>query len=133
MLAGPRALQRAGDDWYAELRHPNSERFLRWHIAVGDAGQSDLLKYGERFSYVWQDPFTPALNPVMWSTEWFERLRGVVNQEAKLMSYSVSRQVRDALDAAGWQCERFATPGKKRHWLRAMPKKDLFLAGDRSL
>lgn len=119
-LAGPKALTRHGENlWNAELSHPKTGKTLTWRIVVGDASEAAAETFGHNFDYVWQDPFTPELNPGMWSAEWFAKLSAVSAPDVNLMTYSVSRVVKDALEAGGWVHERFRTPGRKRHWLRA--------------
>ena len=126
--AAPARLQKtSADTWLAELVHPISGHRLTWQIIIGDASQFDLKNVigklaPEGFRFIWQDPFTPELNPAMWSFEWFSKVLGVAASGARLMTYSVSRLVKDALEAGGWIQERFRTPGKKRHWLRASPR-----------
>lgn len=120
-LLGPRHLKNiAPDRWQALLKHPVTSETLNWEIVVGD-GNAVPLTPPRPYNYIWQDPFTPELNPGMWSEAWFSKVRESSAKDAMLMTYSVSRVVKDALSAAGWVAERFPTPGKKRHWLRATP------------
>lgn len=120
-LAGPRGLQQIHPDKYkARVRHPISGVYLDWEILVGDADEVIQKILVENIDYIWQDPFTPELNPSMWSKAWFGSVFERSQPEAKLMTYSVSRVVRDALEAGGWSVERFDAAGRKRHWLRAL-------------
>ena len=117
-LAGPRALKKSGEAHFiARIQHPLSDRVLHWSINVGDASLGTWRK-GELFEFIWQDPFTPELNPVLWSVAWFELLRSVSHAQTLLMTYSVSRIVKDALKSGNWSYKTFDTPGRKRHWLR---------------
>lgn len=123
--AGPARLKQLSESkWMAEIHHPKSGHLLSWTILVGDATTFDLNDLPamlgiKGFQYIWQDPFTPELNPTMWSVNWFRKVKEISLPDSKLMTYSVSRVVKDALSEAGWIPERFRTPGKKRHWLRA--------------
>ncbi|MCX6127107.1 MAG: MnmC family methyltransferase [Proteobacteria bacterium] len=120
--AGPRALKKSNERQFsAQIEHPLSHRVLHWSINVGDASLGKW-RNGELFEFVWQDPFTPELNPVLWSVEWFEMLRSVSHAKTLLMTYSVSRIVKDALNSGNWAYKTFDTPGRKRHWLRCKPK-----------
>ena len=119
-LAGPRAF---GEGFTARLQHPKSAAVCDWVILVGDGTKTLKSVNQTRFDFVWQDPFTPELNPGMWSSEWFSLVRRVVSEGAVLMTYSVSRVVKDALESGGWSQQKIKTPGRKRHWLRAMPSK----------
>jgi tRNA U34 5-methylaminomethyl-2-thiouridine-forming methyltransferase MnmC len=124
-LSGLQNLRQVNDNrWLARMVHPLSRRICSWWVSIGDASQNDLQAALEaaamsRIDFVWQDPFTPDLNPTMWSPEWFRKVADVSSSRAVLMSYSVARPVKDALREGGWCPERFRTPGKKRHWLRA--------------
>ena len=112
-------------EFVAEMDHPKSRSVARWRIVVGDASAYDLSTIFKSTTslvdYIWQDPFTPELNPNMWSGDWFKRLAALASTDAQLMTYSVSRVVKEALTAGGWRHERFRTPGRKRHWLKARP------------
>jgi tRNA U34 5-methylaminomethyl-2-thiouridine-forming methyltransferase MnmC len=127
-LAGPRCLKKISTTtWSASISHPRSAKTLSWTIVIGDAANLDLIQISkdvapQDLQFVWQDPFTPELNPEMWSAAWFLRVKDIVCRDAVLMTYSVSRVVKDALSEAGWLPERFRTPGRKRHWLRASVK-----------
>lgn len=116
--------------WRANVTSPAGGEF-NWTIVVGDAlsagdGASawqgaGVLRPDESsgFQYIWQDPFSPEKNPDMWTPEWFRRLGQVVQPEAILMTYSVARPVREALQTSGWRVEKIATTTRKKNWLRA--------------
>jgi tRNA 5-methylaminomethyl-2-thiouridine biosynthesis bifunctional protein len=105
--------------FFTETIHPLNGSRCRWTILVGDARET-LPTLKLKFHYVWQDPFSPEKNPDMWNSAWFSAVKQVAEKDAILMSYSVARRVRDALNDSGWQCERFKTPVKqKKQWLRA--------------
>lgn len=120
-LAGPNALRATAQKtvYEARLQHPQCEKYLNWTIHIADAATQEIPLAEIPYLYVWQDPFTPELNPTLWSAEWFARVKNVSAVDVILMTYSVARVVKDALAAGGWAVERIATPGRKRHWLRA--------------
>ena len=121
--AGLKNLKSVSHDMYESvIVHPVSGRTASWTILIGDANSKDLSAQISQVDYIWQDPFTPELNPTMWSEAWFRSVASVASSDAQLMTYSVSRLVKDALTAGGWHHERFRTPGRKRHWLRAALK-----------
>jgi tRNA U34 5-methylaminomethyl-2-thiouridine-forming methyltransferase MnmC len=104
--------------YVAKVQHPVGRGELTWRVEIGDASQFSW-RGAEKFDFIWQDPFTPDLNPGLWSAAWFRTLRDGCHEGAVLMTYSASRVVKDALSAAGWTVSRIKTPGKKRHWLKA--------------
>jgi tRNA U34 5-methylaminomethyl-2-thiouridine-forming methyltransferase MnmC len=111
--------EREPDFFYNEYKHPETGSICRWTILVGDARKT-ILSLSAKFNYIWQDPFSPEKNPDMWNGLWFSAVKQVAAEDVVMMSYSVARKVRDALNEAGWQCERFKTPVKqKKQWLRA--------------
>lgn len=104
----------------ATIPHPtHAPAACTWRISLGDALSCPLAG---PFNYIWQDPFSPEKNPSMWSPAWFASVRVAAHPDAKLMTYSVARAVRDALTAAAWTATRFpAAAGHKKQWLRATP------------
>jgi tRNA U34 5-methylaminomethyl-2-thiouridine-forming methyltransferase MnmC len=99
-----------------KLIHPKTNSALTWTILIGDASKLNYLSY--TFDYFWQDPFSPEKNPDMWSSDWFTFLRRQSNPNAVLMTYSVARKTKDALDSGGFHVERMKTPTQKKHWLK---------------
>ncbi|MBP9707249.1 MAG: hypothetical protein KBD78_06360 [Oligoflexales bacterium] len=99
---------------------------IEWTVCLGDAlmstseSCSEFAAYMRKssFDYFWQDAFSPKKNPQLWSTQWFKQLRALAKLEAVLMTYSVSRVVKDALAEAGWSYELIPTCTGKRNWLR---------------
>jgi hypothetical protein len=118
-LVGPKELRHSENVYRASIKHPLSGRYLTWTVMVCDAASMDLKSIEKTFDYIWQDPFTPELNPTLWSVDWFKRVRDVTRSGAVMMSYSVARAVKSALAESGWGYERIPTPGRKRHWLKA--------------
>lgn len=119
-LLGPRSLRRISETiWRGECLHGNQQSRLGWTIYLGDASKIHTSWSNAKYDFIWQDPFTPELNPGMWSAAWFEKLRMTAAADVKLMTYSVARVVKDALTEGGWTVVRFRTPGRKRHWLKA--------------
>jgi tRNA U34 5-methylaminomethyl-2-thiouridine-forming methyltransferase MnmC len=111
-----------------KISHPNSNNApksqLNWLIVVGDAREADKFNPdGKLWDYVWQDPFSPEKNPKMWSAEWFEKLKRESQKDASLMTYSVSRQTKDALTEGGWEFQKLKTTTRKRNWIKANPAK----------
>ena len=75
------------------------------------------------WDFVWQDPFSPDRNPAMWSSHWFKKLRQQCHPDTRVLTYSVARRVRDALEEAGFTWEKRPTPfPMKKHWLYATPQ-----------
>ncbi len=107
--------------WRGVIRGPGGGA-LDWHVILGDA-RSDasisLLQKSGPHDYVWQDPFSPKKNPGMWTADWFSAVALAVGCDGCLMTYSVARKVRDALEVSGWRVEKIPTTSHKKNWLRA--------------
>jgi tRNA U34 5-methylaminomethyl-2-thiouridine-forming methyltransferase MnmC len=90
-------------------------------IHVGDVLRA-AWQPDQDFDAIYYDPFCPQSAPELWTAEAFALMRAVITAEGCLSTYSCSRQVRDALSAAGWRPHRVAGPiGGKREVLVARP------------
>jgi len=105
-----------------QIQHPKSNVVCNWRIIIGDALRlttNDLLCFGSKFDYIWQDPFSPDKNPKLWNADWFRTCRQVSHDDTKMMTYSVARVVKDAVTQGGWHFEKIdALSPRKRHWLK---------------
>jgi tRNA U34 5-methylaminomethyl-2-thiouridine-forming methyltransferase MnmC len=75
-------------------------------IIIGDA-TTELLKFHkifpkQKFSSIFQDPFSPKKNPTLWTTKWFESLKEVSKDNAILSTYSASSSIRKNMEEAGF-------------------------------
>jgi len=71
-------------------------------ILIGDARES-IPQLTQKFDIVYQDPFSPSSNPLLWTREYFQDIRRVVKDDAILTTYSVAAAVRMALDESGFE------------------------------
>ncbi len=72
------------------------------------------------FDAVYFDPFAPQSNTELWQADLFSRLSHVLKPDGRLVTYCVSRQVREAMTAAGLAVQRVPGPvGGKREVLIA--------------
>jgi tRNA U34 5-methylaminomethyl-2-thiouridine-forming methyltransferase MnmC len=99
------------------LRHPVSGGKLAWRVLVGDGATTTLP---DDFTHIFQDAFSPPVNPELWTIEWFTRLKKHSRGGCVLVTYSVARSVRDALAIGGWSSEKIPTTTAKKSWLRAI-------------
>ena len=65
------------------------------------------------------DGFAPSVNKDMWSAELFQHMAQYSHEHTTVASFTVARQVRDGLEAAGFAAHRCDGFGKKRHMLKA--------------
>lgn len=72
-----------------------------WRLEHGDALPS-LARQTAPADIVFWDPFSPRVNPQLWTIAAFQTLRGVAGPRCTLFTYSASTAVRVALLLAGW-------------------------------
>lgn len=68
---------------------------------------------------IYLDGFAPARNPAMWQAPLMRALARLARAQATLATWSAASAVRRALHEAGFEVERLAGHGGKRHRLRA--------------
>ena len=92
-------------------------------IFIGDARltipEAAHLHQIKALNAIFQDPFSPKKNPVLWSVEWFTLLKSLSHKDVTLSTYSSSISIRKSLMAAGWQIENLKGFGQKRTMTRA--------------
>jgi tRNA U34 5-methylaminomethyl-2-thiouridine-forming methyltransferase MnmC len=72
------------------------------------------------FDAIYFDPFSPASNPNLWKADLLARLARVLKPSGRLVTYCVSRQVRERLTEVGFEIRRVpGPPGGKREVLIA--------------
>ncbi len=71
-------------------------------LYIGDA-RDYLATCGETFDIVYQDAFSPAANPLLWTREYFAQIARVLKDEGVLTTYSTALKTRLALEANGLQ------------------------------
>ncbi|MBU0633071.1 hypothetical protein KKA17_10555 [bacterium] len=81
---------------------------LHVSIYLGDAREY-LLTCEERFDIVYQDAFSPASNPILWTKEYFRDIKSLIKDDGILTTYSISLATRLALYENGFNIY-LATP-----------------------
>ncbi len=62
-------------------------------ILLGDARKS-IPQIKEKIDIVYQDAFSPAHNPLLWTTEYFKNVRAICKEDALLTTYSTAAAIR---------------------------------------
>ncbi|SFV54947.1 SAM-dependent methyltransferase [hydrothermal vent metagenome] len=70
-------------------------------ILIGDARKS-IPQIKEKIDIVYQDAFSPAHNPMLWTKEWFSDVRAICNEDAILTTYSTAAAIRLGLYENGF-------------------------------
>jgi len=88
-------IQAVATDLYYE-----DEQF-KIEIIIGDARQS-IPQIKEKIDIVYQDAFSPAHNPLLWTKEWFHDIRAICKDDAILTTYSTAAAIRLGLYENGF-------------------------------
>ena len=92
---------------------------IHLHVLKGDATHLDIPV--EHYDAVYQDAFSPDVNPELWSPLFFQRIYNTMHTGGCLTTFSVRRLVRDHLSAAGFIVQKKpGPPGGKREMLLAI-------------
>jgi len=70
-------------------------------ILLGDARKS-IPQIKEKIDIIYQDAFSPAHNPLLWTKEHFCNIRAISNEDAILTTYSTAAAIRLALYENGF-------------------------------
>lgn len=70
-------------------------------IVLADARKS-IPHIKEKIDIIYQDPFSPAHNPLLWTTEYFKDLRALCREDAIVTTYSTAAAVRLGLYENGF-------------------------------
>jgi len=70
-------------------------------LYIGDAREY-LHSCGERFDIVYQDAFSPATNPILWTKEYFADIGRLIRDDGILTTYSMALKTRLALYENGF-------------------------------
>ena len=101
---------------------PNDQILVEVH--VGDA-RSWSPDPEQQFDAIYFDPFAPESVPELWTAEFLSQMRRLTRVDGRLTTYSCSRRVRDAMEMAGFKCNRIpGPPGGKREILVATPAQE---------
>lgn len=70
-------------------------------ILLGDARES-IPQIKEKIDIVYQDAFSPAQNPLLWTKEWFADIRDICKEDVILTTYSTATATRMGLYENGF-------------------------------
>lgn len=99
---------------------PGSRLTLHLFNGFFDAFEAGALD--RKADIFFHDPFSPEVNPELWTKEVFERLLTIAADEALLVTYCAASSARAAMAAAGWYVARAPGALGKREMTIASPK-----------
>ncbi len=62
----------------------------------------EISSLNNKVNYFFHDPFSPEVNPELWSVETFRKLRTIADDDAILTTYCAASKARAAMAKAGW-------------------------------
>jgi tRNA U34 5-methylaminomethyl-2-thiouridine-forming methyltransferase MnmC len=71
-------------------------------VEIGDA-RKFVKTLGEKIDIIYQDAFSPKVNKELWTLEFFEDLKKILNEKGVITTYSVATPVRCALHKLGFK------------------------------
>lgn len=92
---------------------------ITFKLIIGDALSTAIE--GGPFDALYLDAFSPQNNPALWTAAFLLKIRALLNSDARLVSYCVSRMFRDSLTEAGYGWRKVDGPPGKREVLIAWP------------
>jgi tRNA U34 5-methylaminomethyl-2-thiouridine-forming methyltransferase MnmC len=88
-------------------------------VLFGDA-RHVIDRIDRPIDIVYQDAFSPAKNPLLWTQEWFADVRALCRDDAILTTYSIAASIRLGLHENGFKLYEYR-PHKTRRSLIATP------------
>jgi len=108
-------IEAISNDFYYE-----DEQF-RIEVFIGDAREllsqkttHYPLPTTHSFDIIYQDAFSPKVNPLLWTREWFADIRAHCAEDAVLTTYSIAAATRMGLHENGFELYYFDAPGIRR-------------------
>jgi len=91
-------------------------------VMIGDARETvrDLIASGSTFDIIYQDAFSPKVNPLLWTQEWFADIRAVSAEDAVLTTYSVAAATRMALHENGFGLYAYQPEGTRQSLIASL-------------
>lgn len=116
------ALERPGEP--VALAGPFAGSGSSLRLLLGDARESVRALAAQRFDALFLDPFSPRVEPQLWSPDFLAALARLLASGAWLASYCAASEVRAALAAAGLRVGAGGRVGRKREGTLASPDRD---------
>lgn len=79
-----------------------SDETLHVELFLGDAREYIRKFKKDTFDIIYQDAFSPSVNPVLWTKEYFGEIQNVIKEDGILTTYSIALATRLALYENGF-------------------------------
>lgn len=91
--------------------HVNNTFKLDFDIKIGDARQT-INEFNKLYDFVFLDAFTPSKQPILWTKQFFEKIKSKMNKNSVLATYSNASPVRKMLLDLGFNISKTVIDGK---------------------
>ena len=81
-------------------------------VFLGDAREY-IKRFTHKFDIVYQDAFSPATNPILWTQEYFYDISNAIKETGVLTTYSIALAIRLALYENGFNLYINTTDGAR--------------------
>ncbi len=88
------------------LSKPDISENIAVEIFHGKFSQIEEKKPDFKANYIFHDPFSPDVNPELWTVPVFKKLASVSGRNVLLATYCAASKARAAMAAAGWSVVR---------------------------
>jgi len=106
-------------DTKVSLSIKKGELYFKITVYFGDARETIRGLKGPPLHAIYQDPFSPAKNPLLWTTEWFCDLRKYCDSSVTMATYTTAKATLKSMIEAGFTVSLVPGFGSKRTSTRA--------------
>jgi len=96
---------------------------IKIEVLIGDARDS-LPKLQTKFDIIYQDAFSPKVNPLLWTKEYFATIKSLSKPNVILTTYSTASATRMGLYENGFELHYYQTPQTRRSLIASLSQID---------
>jgi len=110
------------EDIFLTINYFSPQIKLKIYIGEGREVIKRIHRKYEQFAdAIFHDPFSPRVNPELWTFEFFQKLRSIIKRDGILATYSAASPVRKALWMADFGVKEGVAVGRKSRSTVASP------------
>ena len=92
---------------------------IKIEVLLGDARES-LPQLQTKFDIIYQDAFSPKVNPLLWTKEYFETIKSLCKTNVILTTYSTAAATRMGLYENGFELHYYQTSQTRRSLIASL-------------
>ncbi|WP_163328321.1 tRNA (5-methylaminomethyl-2-thiouridine)(34)-methyltransferase MnmD [Desulfurobacterium thermolithotrophum] len=110
------------DNGFLTLNYFSPQIKLKIYIGEGREVIKRIYRKYERFAdAIFHDPFSPRVNPELWTLDFFKKLRNIIKEDGVFATYSAASPIRKALWMSGFGVKEGVAIGRKSKSTIASP------------